>query len=458
MPMPEFITLVISKSLLYASRLLGRGGGAALPGLVAEKLDPRLGRKLSSTLPHGSIVVTGTNGKTTATKMLAAITSATTNERLVTNRSGSNLSRGILSALIENAGLSGKLHATMGLFEVDEATLPAAVDMLHPKLIVVLNLFRDQLDRYGELDRTAQVLGQAIAQSRADLLLNADDPLVASLARYAPKGGVVRYFGVAKAPVAKLATDQASDSDHCPICGRALNFSQNFFGHIGHYRCPEGHFDRPRPDTELTDLEETKVGSRLRVKTKSGPVEAELRLPGLYNAYNALAALAASQMLLVPPDQAAPVLSEVAAAFGRVEQVELDGRHIYLLLIKNPTGFNQIIQTFLLSKREAPVLMAINDNLADGRDVSWLWDVSFEELTARRHNVIASGIRGYDLTLRLKYADIPAQPELDLERALDRLVAATPSGGTAYVLPTYTAMRALREIIGRRVVIAKEWQ
>jgi lipid II isoglutaminyl synthase (glutamine-hydrolysing) len=281
----------------------------------------------------------------------------------------------------------------------------------------VLNLFRDQLDRYGELDSTALLIGRAIANLDADIWLNADDPLVASLAEYV-KAGRVHYFGVSDAPVRRLKHDWAADSDRCPKCGEALDYSVNYFSHIGHYSCPEGHFERPKPQIEI------------KTEAKGG----------LYNAYNQLAAVAAAGSLGVSAPEAGADLQQ--SVFGRQETFEYKGRQLTLLLIKNPTGFNQVIQTFLTDK-PGPMMIAVNDNFADGRDVSWLWDVAFEE--TGEGELVASGIRAKDLALRLKYADRRSDVEEDLLEGVERLLDIVPTGGSAYILPTYTAMLQLRD-------------
>lgn len=428
--MPLSLDILIGKILLYASRLLGRGGGSALPGLVAERLDPEVLAKFADRLPEGVVLITGTNGKTTATKMLAAILHDA-GQKVVTNKSGSNLTRGIVSSLIEQSKLDGRLPARLGLFEVDEATMPEACRLLKPKLIIVLNLFRDQLDRYGELDKTGSLIGRGIKQTSAEVWLNADDPLVASLAQYSDTANV-HYFGVENSNVTKLADDRAADSDHCPLDGRALEYSQAFFSHIGHYSCPMGDFERPKPELSLNNGQI--AGHSL-----------EVALPGLYNAYNALAAAAAATSLGISVKTAVAALGGVTAAFGRLEKLDYRGRTLYLLLIKNPTGFNQVIQTFLAAT-PANLMIAINDNFADGRDVSWLWDVGFEEIKAKGA-VIASGIRADDLAVRLKYAEMKSVTQSDLLAAVEKLVEATPKGGTAYILPTYTAMLQLRNAL-----------
>jgi len=455
------LTLLLGKTVIWLSRRLGRGGGSALPGLLAERLTPDIAQRLGSSLPQGVVLVTGTNGKTTTTKMVRSILEAA-GMRVLTNRSGSNLSRGVVSSLVEQATLRGRLQADLGLFEVDEAAMPAVARALEPRAILVLNLFRDQLDRYGELDKTASLIGQAIAAGEAHVYLNADDPLVAHLATYAADRDRVHYFGIDAPVSAKLASDLAADSDHCPLCGRALEYSRVFFGHVGHYHCPTGHFERPSPASALAELtEEDERHSVFRVTVDGAAPEGvpvTLQLPGLYNAYNALAALALTAGLGVGPETAAATLAKVDAAFGRVERVVLAGREIYLLLIKNPTGFNQVLRTFLVSRPGRHVLMLINDNIADGRDVSWLWDVGFEDLAPLGHHILAGGIRGTDLALRLKYAGVPSTVEPDVQAALDRLLAEIPPGETGYILPTYTAMLEVRALIGRRSKLKGFWE
>jgi UDP-N-acetylmuramyl tripeptide synthase len=258
--MPLFATLLVGKAVLYLSRLTGRGG-SALPGLIAERLDRKILAKLGGRLGE-VILITGTNGKTTTTKMLVTMI-RDCGRPVITNRTGSNLSRGLVSTLVERTSLMGRPKSSLGVFEVDEATLPAAVEALKPSAVVVLNLFRDQLDRYGELDAIAAKMKRSLYKHRPLLILNADDPLVASLGLEIDKR--VRYFGIESAPVKKLDHDQASDSDHCPLCGEALNYRTRFFSHIGHYVCPSGHFMRPKPDlsakVELDEVTEAELST-----------------------------------------------------------------------------------------------------------------------------------------------------------------------------------------------------
>jgi len=450
------LTLALTKAAARLTRLAGRGDGTALPGLLAERLDPELARKLAAGLPHGVIIVTGTNGKTTTTKLLTAALEAN-GETVLTNRTGSNLKRGVVSTLINASNLRGEIAATIGLFEVDEASVRLVAPLLQPKQIMVLNLFRDQLDRYGELDTTAALIGEGIASTKAQVILNADDPLVASLAKYTASPELVSFFGVDGLPAELASGDRdAADSDRCPNCGERLEFSRVFYAHLGHYHCPNGHFDRPQPvvgmtrmirgDTSGTEFEVTVGGKRHRGK---------LALPGVYNLYNALAALAAATLAKVEPADALAAFSTTSAAFGRVEAIHWRGRRLLLLLIKNPTGCTQVIETFLVQAAAPKILIAVNDNYADGRDVSWLWDVPFDRLAAAQPQLITSGVRATDMALRLHYAGLECQVEDELVNALDRLAAIVPEGGTGYILPTYTAMLALRKLISREATLAE---
>ncbi|HVE80786.1 MAG TPA: MurT ligase domain-containing protein [Candidatus Dormibacteraeota bacterium] len=456
--MPVYITILITKTILRLSRALGRGGGSALPGLVALKLNPNIGAKIAATIKSGSVIITGTNGKTTTSKMLVTAIQKE-GYTIVANRAGSNLARGIVSTLIEHCDMNGRISEDVGVFEVDEAAMPEVCRMLQPKLITVLNLFRDQLDRYGELDSTATLIGQAIAATDAAVLLNADDPLVSGLKKML-KSQPVYYFGLSGVPVKKMAHDVTADSINCPLCGRALKFSRIFFGHIGHYACSRGHFNRPKPEFVVSAIKLAGSHSKFKMSLAGDwGGDASLNLPGVYNIYNAAAVFGLGYILGLEPPNMVHALKGVSAAFGRVESLVVDGKKIYLLLIKNPTGFNQIIQTFLLGKKSQPLLIAVNDKFADGRDVSWLWDVAFEEFKPLNHSITASGIRASDLALRLKYAGIGLQStEPNLKKALNNFIGSLKPGQAGYIVPTYTAMLELRKILGKKTDIKGIWE
>ncbi len=434
----------------WLTRRFGRGDGNALPGLVAERLRPDIVPVLARKLKDGVVLITGTNGKTTTTQMVTAILGQD-HGRIVTNRAGSNLNRGLASALIAATDWRGHLAADLGVFELDEAVFAKVAPSLKPKLVAVLNLFRDQLDRYGELDTIAVGLGRALAATEAEVILNADDPLVASLGR--GLGRRVHYFGVEAAGQAKLPEDLAADSQNCPVCGSLLDYRQRYYGHIGVYSCPTGDFERPRPAVSATFRSGDIDGQSFTITSGKDEASIGLRLPGLYNLYNALAAAAIGLRLKVELGQVASRLANFSAAYGRAERVEVDGRHLHLLLVKNPTGFNQIIQTFLLADRTAPLLISVNDQIADGRDVSWLWDVAFEVIAARPRPIVASGIRAADLALRLKYAGIDCEVATDVEDGLRLFLAKAEPGATGFILPTYTAMLELRGLLAERATL-----
>lgn len=457
MLMSKFFTIGIAKLALKLSRFTGKGGGSALPGLIAEKLDPKIGSKIAKSLPYGSIIITGTNGKTTTAKMLAGAMSDA-GFKVVTNKAGSNLSRGVVSTLVEYSNIRGKIVGQIGVFEVDEASMLAAVQILNPKAIVVLNLFRDQLDRYGELSSTAKLVGGAIAEAKADIYLNADDPLVSTLGEYAHDNPIY-YFGLDDAPVAKLAHDVTADSAHCPICGRPLDYSQNFFGHMGHYTCSQGHFKRPEVQFRATNMGLLDGAATFIIETpRNAHQPTRLNLPGVYNVYNAIAAFAVANNSGMDAHRITDSLEKAQAAFGRVEEIVVGDKKLCLLLIKNPTGFNQIIQTFLLGRKNLKILIQINDKFADGRDVSWLWDVAFEELVGQDHAIMAGGIRAADLAVRFKYAGMPIELKEGVASSLKEFMQTMQPGETGYVIPTYTAMLETRKILGGQTIIGGMWE
>lgn len=444
-------TLLITKSAARASRWFGGGGGQALPGLIAEKIDPGFLRRLAPTLPHGVVLVTGSNGKTTTTSLLVRMLESS-GERVITNATGSNLKRGIFSAFIGVVDWRGRHNFTMAVLEVDEASLRRVAADLQPRLITVLNLFRDQLDRYGELDTTAQLIGEGISQTRAQICLNADDPLVSRLSEYASDASLVSYFGIEGLSSHQTSIATATDSDRCPVCHERLAFKRVFYGHIGHYHCPKCGYKRTAPDVSITTTSEMSLdSSSFEVSIAGKRHSAVFALPGVYNLYNAIAALATAMQLGVSAVPAIETLRTSSAAFGRVERIRYRGRTFCLLLIKNPAGFAQVVQTFLMNRRHTSILLAINDLDADGRDVSWLWDVPIEVIRPFDPLIWAGGLRAGDMSVRLKYAEIPVQGVVDYETGINALVDASGEGDEVYILPTYTAMNQIRKQLAHMV-------
>jgi UDP-N-acetylmuramyl tripeptide synthase len=442
------------------SRRSGRGGGTTLPGRVLLRTAPDAISRLGSRLTGPRTVLSATNGKTTTAGMLASALHAAGRDP-VHNRAGSNMAWGVATALIEG-------HGDEGLFEVDEAWLPQVVGELDPTLLVLGNLFRDQLDRYGELERLADEWAEVIAgrEGRTGLVLNADDPLIADLGRdrdLRRRAGVT-FFGIEDPSQALPELQHDFDAKHCRRCGSPYVYERAFVGHLGHYRCPNCGADRPSPDVDATGIELHGIGgSSFTVHTPDGDIAVELPLPGLYNVYNALAAVAAAGRLGVPGDRIREGLHSVRAAFGRVETIPVGDRSLSILLIKNPAGANEVLRTLRLEAdrggEDLDVWAALNDRIADGRDVSWIWDADFELLAGSVRRVHCTGTRAAEMALRLKYAGWPPDRIVVAEGigpALDR--ALEESGGRLFALPTYTALIELRTLLSRRGLATEFWR
>jgi UDP-N-acetylmuramyl tripeptide synthase len=449
--------LTVARAVGGLARAAGRGGGTSLPGKVLMRLDPQAIRSLAARLPQGSVAISATNGKTTTAAMVAAILRRG-GTRLVHNRAGANMAGGIASTLLE-AAHGGGIDGELGLFEIDEFWLPQLAGELEPRAVLLGNLFRDQLDRYGELETIAERWADVVAALPADtrLVLNADDPLVADLGRGRAQ---VVTFGVEDDAMALPQMQHAADSKHCRRCGHAYVYEAVYLGHLGRYACPSCGARRPDPVVVARDvrLHGTRDASfELAVGDARAPVA--LPLPGLYNVYNALGAAALCHALGVPLAQIVGGLEAVEAAFGRAETIALDGGELSILLIKNPAGANEVLRTLALEDGEIDLLAVLNDNVADGRDVSWVWDADFELLAGRVRRVTCAGTRAAELAVRLKYAGVALErlavvPEL--ERALD--AARTAADGPLYALPTYTALLALRDLLARRGVAPEYWR
>jgi len=418
------------------SRLSGRGA-TSLPGKVLLQLDPQAIGRLAARLPRGSVVLSATNGKTTTAAMVAAILERT-GERLVHNRAGANMAGGIAATLLEEEG-------DRGLFEVDEFWLGGLVEALHPRATLLANLFRDQLDRYGELETIAERwVHVAESPAAGRLVLNADDPVVADLGR---DHADALFFGVEDDGVALDAMQHASDAKHCRRCGAPYVYDAHYMGHLGRYHCDSCGARRPDPFVRARDIQLHGVRAAaftLEIGRERAPVR--LPLPGLYNVYNALGAAALAHALGVGLADIAAGLERVRAAFGRAESARVDGRDVSIMLVKNPAGANEVLRTLALEPGEHDLLAILNDAIADGRDVSWIWDADFEVLAGHLRRVTCAGTRAAEMALRLKYAGIPQERihvEDDLATAIDGAVG--DGRGRLFALPTYTAMLALRE-------------
>lgn len=457
----RLLALLSGRSAGFLSRRLRLGGGTTFPGLLAQRLDRNLVPALCARLPRGTLLLTGTNGKTTTARMLARMLRVA-GWQPIHNRAGANLVEGIATALLYASDWRGRPAGDGGLFEVDEAHFPRAAALCQPRLVLLHNLFRDQLDRYGEVDHVADLWRPALRAlpSTATVVLNADDPAVADLG-----GGLaarVLYYGLDAPALGSAAPDHTADARFCRRCGTPYAYAPAYYGHIGLYRCPRCGHARPEPDVRLVDLAlAPDGGARARLVSPWGERAFSCPLPGLYNAYNALAAVSAALALGLELDVALSALASFQAAFGRLERIAAAGREIVLALIKNPVGAGQVVQMLAGSGPPRRYLIVINDRIADGTDVSWLWDADFESLAGRVAGVVVAGTRARDMAVRLKYAGIaPEQIAVaaDLDQALDTALAATPAGETLYLLPTYTAMLEVRALLARRGYVAPFWE
>jgi UDP-N-acetylmuramyl tripeptide synthase len=444
--------IVSAKATAAVSRGLRRGGGTALPGLVAERIDPDLVSTLAAKLGKGSVLVTGTNGKTTTSRLVRNVCEEV-GLRPVANSEGSNMMRGVAAALAGAADWDGRLRKRkrrIGIFEVDEATMPIVARAVEPRAVLFTNLFRDQLDRYGEVETVAALWRKAVRDFRADvtLAINVDDPAVASLADAAI--GPVVLYGVEDTSQAGDALEHAADARWCYACGAELEYSTVFYGHLGHWRCPGCNRARPVPDGSVSSVTSQEDGMLVKLTLPDGEVTVRLPLSGLYNAYNVAAAASLAVALGIERWVTESGLKHFTAAFGRQERLLIDGREVQVILAKNPAGVNQVIRTISSDRAPKHLAVFLNDGLADGRDISWIWDVDFEKL-GDIASLVVGGDRSWDMALRLKYAGVGERPHVEDSTvlALREAISATPEGGTLYVIPTYTAMLEVRNILGR---------
>jgi len=494
------------------SRRLHLGGGTSIVGVVAQSIYPDIVEHLATQLKEGSVIITGTNGKTTTSSFIAAIL-RDGGLRVWHNREGSNLMRGIASSLVMRALPTGHLRragSAISILEVDEAALPQVVQAVPPRIAVFTNLFRDQLDRYGEVDSVISYWQRAISQLSADttLVLNADDPAIANLgASYA---GNVLYYGIDDLSLDQQnqtnpnERHQVMDTRTCPQCGNAYTYDVRFYSHMGHYQCPQCHTQRPQPDIRATLVQLDSFDRwRLQVSTTTETRELIIPLPGFYNIYNALAAITAARALYIPWEPIITGIEQSKPVFGRGERIQAEGRTIRLLLAKNPTGFNEVLRTLFSEGVPRHVLFVLNDNTADGRDISWIWDVDFERGIGLTNTLVISGTRTLDLALRLKYAGIaqedmtiiPPAPlratrndEASLRRArrlqkrsqaseqatpasiavparvyglknaINVALQQTPVGETLFIVPTYTGLLEVHRELEQRGLAPHYWE
>jgi lipid II isoglutaminyl synthase (glutamine-hydrolysing) len=515
------LAVVGGRTVGALSRRLHLGGGTSVVGLVAQRMYPNIVDHLATQLEHGSVVVTGTNGKTTTSGFIAAIL-RDAGLRVWRNREGSNLMGGIASSLVIRALPNGHLRRdgrAISILEVDEAVVPQAMRSVSARVLTFTNLFRDQLDRYGEVDSIAARWQQTLSTLSTDtmLVLNADDPTTAYLGKLYT--GRVVYFGIDD-PSLDLTLQQKTGERHqvidtrtCPQCGGEYSYELRFFSHMGHYHCTGCGWQRPQPDVRAVkvrsddfDRMRIEIASSVSAATTKQQQEIVIPLPGIYNIYNALAATAVAQALEIAWEPIVTGIEQFKPIFGRGERLQIEGRTVRLLLAKNPTGFNEVLRTLFSEGTRRHVLFVLNDNIADGRDVSWIWDVDFERAAQQTMTLVVAGSRALDLALRLKYAGItqddmtivPGSPlramkhdiaqtnrnkrqrknrsasaavaedaealeaasiqGYGIAEALDTAVRQTPAGETLFVVPTYTGLLEIQRELERRGLTPHYWE
>ena len=460
------LALAAGKAAAAASRVLRVGGGTSFPGAVARRIDPRVLQKAAAASDADKVVVTGSNGKTTTCRMLAALGHAG-GLRVTQNRSGSNLLQGVISTAVQGADLRGRMDTQLLLLEVDEATVRLVAPQLGPDTFLVTNIFRDQLDRFGELYTMARGLEAVIEAlpASATVVLNADDPLVASLA----PGAAARrlYFGIGVEGADTLVPEHAADTIRCVRCQHLLSYHAVYLSHLGDYLCPQCGNARPRLDVAVTSVRPSPDGggSEITVETPAGAFPLLVPLPGVHNVYNAAAALAGAMALSLPgplePARARRSMAGLRPAFGRLEEIRAPGRRVVLAFVKNPTSYNATLQEVLRQPGRKHVLAAHSNTVVDGEDFAWLWDVDIEQLMPRLASLVISGTRAEEVNLRFKYAGAPAAMTQVLpgrSAALDTALAATPPGESLYIFAGYTPMREIRGIMQRRGWVPASWK
>ena len=505
------LAVVLGRTAGAISRRIHLGGGTSIVGVVAQRIYPPIVEHLARQLEHGSLVITGTNGKTTTSSFIAAIL-RDAGLRVWQNREGSNLMRGVASSLVIRALPSGRLRRSgkaVAVLEIDEAALPQVVRAISPRVAVFTNLFRDQLDRYGEVDSVITYWKQAIAMlsTETTLVLNADDPSVAYLG--ASFTGRVLYYGIDDLALESIQQQdvttrhQVMDAHTCPRCGNEFTYTARFYSHMGHYFCPSCGYTRPQVDIRATQVQ-SDTFDRLRVRindtTTNQQQEVIVPLPGIYNVYNALAAATTALAANIAWEPIVSGIEQSKPVFGRGERIQAEGRTIRLLLAKNPTGFNEVLRTLFSESVPRHILFVLNNNIADGRDISWIWDVDFERCVGRVQTLVVTGDRALDLALRLKYAGIaedkmiivppaplrltqkaetrrqvlqrreqgsvqnnellefPTRSLFGLKQAIRVALNNVPMGETLFIVPTYTGLLEVHQELEQRGLTPRYWE
>jgi UDP-N-acetylmuramyl tripeptide synthase len=431
------LAVSIAKSITFLVLSLRLGAASVLPGSLARRIEPRILQLLSQQVKNGIIIIAGTNGKTTTSLLLRSILERR-GYSIAHNSTGANLENGLATALIESTNILGVLNVDYAILEVDENIVPKVLKPLQPRIILCLNLFRDQLDRYGEVDTISKRWTKVISTlpETTVVIPNADDPTLSHLGQQLEQR--VLFFGLNEPEHYLEAIPHAVDSIYCPRCGASLNYQGVYLSHLGDFTCPSCGFSKSKPTLESREWGQILVG--------------------LYNKYNTLGAATAAKELGVDEITIRDTIDNFQAAFGRAEELTVDGKRVRILLSKNPVGTNETIRVVTQSS-DKTTLLVLNDRTPDGTDVSWIWDVDTEKLVERGGTLVVSGDRVYDMALRLRYSEKTAESKVnliveeDLRQAIATALEHTPTNETLHILPTYSAMLEVREVLtGRKIL------
>ncbi len=459
------LSLAISAGKLVGAsgRLLRIGGGTSLPGLIARRIDPDILKSVIGSSKAKKIVITGSNGKTTTARMTSAM-AASNGKRVSHNREGSNMLQGVTSVAVNFADIFGKLHSDVLLFEIDEGTMPLVMPEISPDVVVITNIFRDQLDRYGELHSVARALDKTLDDlpETSTILLNGNDPQVANFGQKTKARRL--FFGLETTEVGTPVPEQSADIIRCIHCQEDLQYKVAYLSHLGIYRCPNCGYTLPPLDIAATSVKLAPDGqgpTHVELRTPQGNMSLEIALPGIHNVYNAAAAIGASLAAGFEKEKLPAALTSIKPAFGRLEKILAGDQTIYLSFVKNPTSFNLILRLIAQHSGKKHILLAASHTIVDGEDFSWLWDIEVEEVAQNIADIVCSGNKPEELAMRLKYAEIPVDKIsqiADLEMALNAGLENAGPGGTLYILSSYTPTNQLRRIMQKRGWVKHVWQ
>ncbi|WP_201361093.1 MurT ligase domain-containing protein [Dictyobacter formicarum] len=446
-----------------SGRLFHIGGGTSLPGMIARRIDPNVLKSVVGGSKAKKIVITGSNGKTTTARMTAAIADAA-GHRVSQNRTGSNLLQGVTSVAVNFSDLFGRLESDVLLFEIDEATIPLAVPEIQPDVVVITNIFRDQLDRYGELYAVARALNEMLESlpETATILLNGNDPQVANFGINAKAKRL--FFGLETKDIGTPVPEQSADIIRCIHCDSDFNYEVAYLSHLGLYRCPECGYTLPNLDIAVTSAalaENGEGASHIKLRTPKGEMKLEIPLPGVHNIYNAAAAIGAAMAAGFPLDTVQTAMTNIRTAFGRMEKIQAGDKTIYLSFVKNPTSFNLMLRLITQHPGKKHLLLAMSHTVVDGQDFGWLWDVDLEDIAPNILDAVCSGNKTEELAMRLKYAEVPTDKISlieDREAALDAAIKQVEPGGTLYIMSGYTPTQELRRVMQKRGWVKHFWE